>query len=76
MLRPSPLCNPTSVYMRSLMLQLALLHATSSATPPEYDVAVYGATPAGIMAAVAAARMHRSVVLLAADTHVGGMVTG
>ena len=65
-------------------LQLALLCATAVAattatamtTAHGYDVAVYGATPAGIMAAVAAARMHRSVVLLAAGTHIGGMVSG
>ena len=75
--------------MRALQLALlcaAAVAAATAATTPKataattpshgHDVAVYGATPAGIMAAVAAARMHRSVVLLAAGTHIGGMVSG
>ena len=41
-----------------------------------FDVAVYGATPAGITAAVAAARMGRNVTLLAPSMHIGGMVSG
>ena len=42
----------------------------------EYDVSVYGATPAGIITALAAARMNCSVVLLAESAHIGGMVSG
>jgi hypothetical protein len=45
----------------------------SSAVP---DVIVYGATPSGIMAAMAARRSGASVTLLAPDGRVGGMVTG
>ena len=44
-----------------------------TATP---DVVVYGATPAGIVAAVAAAREGASVRLLVPGTHIGGMMTG
>jgi 2-polyprenyl-6-methoxyphenol hydroxylase-like FAD-dependent oxidoreductase len=40
------------------------------------DVAIYGATAAGVMAAVAAARDGASVTLLEPGRHVGGMVTG
>ncbi len=40
------------------------------------DVIVYGATPAGIMASVAAAREGASVLLVEPSGHVGGMVTG
>ena len=40
------------------------------------DVAVFGATPAGMTAAVAAARAGLQVRLLAAGTRVGGMVSG
>lgn len=40
------------------------------------DVAVYGGTPSGIMAAVAAARMGESVVLVEPTRHLGGVVTG
>ena len=40
------------------------------------DVAVFGATPAGVTAAVAAARAGRRVVLLEPGRFVGGMVSG
>ena len=40
------------------------------------DVAVYGATAAGVAAAVAAREAGASVVLVAPETHVGGKVSG
>ncbi|HEX5801351.1 MAG TPA: FAD-dependent oxidoreductase [Gaiellaceae bacterium] len=40
------------------------------------DVAVYGATACGVMAAVAAAEAGASTVLVDPGTHVGGMVSG
>ena len=40
------------------------------------DVIVYGTTPSGIIAAVAAAREGKSVALIDPAHHVGGMVTG
>ncbi len=40
------------------------------------DVVVYGATPAGVIAAVAVAREGKSVLLLEPGKHVGGMVSG
>ena len=39
------------------------------------DVAVYGATPGGIAAAVAAARLGRTVLLCALEDHIGGIVS-
>jgi len=39
------------------------------------DVLVYGATPGGIAAAVAAARLGRRVVLAAHEDHIGGIIT-
>lgn len=39
----------------------------------KFDVVIYGGTPAGIAAAVAAARMGRSVALLDTHAHFGGM---
>ena len=39
----------------------------------EFDVVVVGATPGGIMAAIAAGRMGRSVVLLERSGHIGGL---
>ena len=41
-----------------------------------FDVVVYGATPGGITAAVAAARQRASVVLIEPSRHIGGMVSG
>lgn len=40
------------------------------------DVVILGATPAGVMAAVAAARHGRSVALVERHLHVGGVVSG
>ena len=40
------------------------------------DILVYGATSSGIISAVQAARMNRSVILIGADKHVGGLTTG
>ena len=40
------------------------------------EVVVYGGTPSGIMAAVAAARHGRTVALLEPSNHVGGVVSG
>src|SRR2546421_9679298 len=40
-----------------------------------WDVVVYGATPAGISAAIAAGRQGRRVVLVEPTAHIGGMMT-
>ncbi|MFH1068508.1 MAG: FAD-dependent oxidoreductase [Candidatus Glassbacteria bacterium] len=42
----------------------------------EFTVIVYGATPSGIAAAVAAARLGERVCLVAQGVHLGGMLTG
>jgi hypothetical protein len=55
----------------------ALAHAQGGEVRPRRaDVVVYGATPGGIVAAVAVAREGKSVVLLEPGTHLGGMITG
>lgn len=41
-----------------------------------HDIVVYGGTAAGVMAAVQARAMGRSVVVLEASNHVGGLTTG
>lgn len=50
--------------------------AAAGATPERYDVVVYGANPAGIMAAIAAARAGGLAVVIEPSAHVGGMVSG
>ena len=42
----------------------------------ECDVAVYGGTPAGVTAAIQAARMGKKVVFLSFNRHVGGLTSG
>ncbi len=41
-----------------------------------YDVVVLGATPAGIAAAISAARLGHQVALVERTNHIGGMMTG
>lgn len=57
---------------------MILLFAATSlkAFSNDYDIAVYGATPAGIAAAVAAAREGKKVVLIEPLNIVGGMMSG
>ena len=56
-------------------LRLVLL-AFIASTAGAADIVVYGATPAGIAAAVTAARTGRSVELLEPSARVGGLLTG
>lgn len=42
----------------------------------QYDIVVYGDTPAAIVAAVAASRQNALVALIAPNQHLGGMMTG
>ena len=41
-----------------------------------YDICIYGGTSGGVMAAVQAARMGKSVILLEPSAHLGGMTAG
>ena len=43
--------------------------------PMQTDIAIFGGTPGGIAAAIAAARLGRSVILIEPQTHIGGMST-
>jgi hypothetical protein len=64
--------------MRSLSLLLAGLALANVAVAAEddADVVVYGGTASGVIAAVAAAREGKSVILVAPERHLGGMVSG
>lgn len=42
----------------------------------QYDIVVYGATSAGIVTAIQAARLGRSVILVEPSNHLGGLTTG
>jgi hypothetical protein len=53
---------------------LLLLAAAACAHAAAFDVVIYGGSAAGVAAAVQAARMGRTVALVAPETHVGGML--
>ena len=59
-----------------LMLGVVVSVSAARAEPERGDVIVYGATPAGVCAAIAAAREGVSVLLLEPTAHVGGVNTG
>lgn len=61
-------------WLRSLGLALALFAGPGrAATIVESDICVYGGTSGGVAAAVAAARLGKSVTLVSLNNHVGGM---
>src|SRR5438309_8887249 len=68
--------------MRPLLIVLAWLSIghpftlLARAADREYDIVVYGGTSGGISAAVQAARMGCSVVLIEQGKHLGGMTSG
>src|SRR5438067_9040267 len=55
---------------------LVLCSPAAAAEPRQADVVVYGATAGGVIAAVAAGREGKTVLLLEPGRHVGGMVSG
>jgi hypothetical protein len=57
-------------------LCLSPLVSLPAAEVIQTDLCVYGATPGGVMAAVQAARLGKSAVLLEFGQHVGGMTSG
>jgi FAD dependent oxidoreductase len=60
--------------IRLALLVLALCTSRSFAT--DFDVCVYGGTAGGVAAAIQAARMGKSVVLIEPSKHIGGMTSG
>jgi hypothetical protein len=65
-------------FLAALLTALALpgLGSPARAAEREYDIVVYGGTSGGISAAVQAARLGKSVVLIEPGKHLGGMTTG
>lgn len=65
---------------KTLLLSLAWLLAYCSPPPAEesveYDVLVYGATSAGVIAAYSAAQMGKSVIIVEPTGHLGGLTSG
>jgi len=59
---------------RWLLILLCLTSSTVSGA--EYDLVVYGGTSAGVIAAVQAQKMGKSVVIVCPDKHLGGLSAG
>ena len=59
-----------------LFLPAQLVSCNGQQDVKEYDVVVYGATSGGVIAAVAAARKGKSVILIEPSSHLGGLTTG
>lgn len=62
--------------MRLARFFCLLLLSTTAVFAKDYDVIVYGATPGGISAALAASREGASVLVIEPTRWIGGMVTG
>ena len=59
-----------------LFLLLLCLVTTASAATASYDIVVYGGTSGGISAAIQAARMGKTAVLIEPTEFLGGLTTG
>jgi len=68
----SPLSKTIAVFIGAWLL----ISASHAAETNSADVIVYGSTPGGFCAAIAAAREGASVILLEPTGHIGGMNTG
>src|SRR5579883_2387142 len=57
------------------LLTLTGALGTAQTAPRPFDVVVYEATPGGIGAAIAAARLGHTVALVEVERHIGGLTT-
>ena len=63
------------IKLTGLGLVAAILSGAQPA-PAQYDIVIYGGSSAGIIAAVQAKRMGKSVVVVAPEKHLGGLSAG
>jgi len=61
-----------SKYLRQLCFAIITCLCFVSAQAQKFDVVIYGATPAGVSAAIQVARMGKTVTLLEPSAHIGG----
>jgi hypothetical protein len=62
--------------IRTLILTLIFTATVAGVQPLPVDIVIYGATSAGVMAAVQAKRMGKTVVIVGPDRHLGGLSSG
>ena len=60
----------------AVILLVLLSFSATQEPPPEFDLVVYGGTSAGVIAAVQAKRLGKSVVIVGPDRHLGGLSSG
>lgn len=60
----------------SLRVLFVWLLALTTAQAADYDLVVYGGTSAGVIAAVQAKKMGKTVVIVGPDKHLGGLSSG
>ena len=82
-LRPGPRAriaggvNPFPLFRRVLVVLLGLTSTLASAQRADSaDVVVYGGSASGVVAAVQAARMGKSVIVIEPGKHLGGLTSG
>src|SRR6188508_3304190 len=61
---------------QSFLLSLIATFLPGGLSAEQYDLVVYGGTSAGIIAAVQAKKMGKSVVVVSPDKHLGGLSSG
>ncbi|NIA30456.1 MAG: FAD-dependent oxidoreductase [Actinobacteria bacterium] len=59
-----------------LMFTVSILFIPNCTHQKQYDIVIYGGTSAGVVAAIQAARMQKSVVLIEPGKHLGGLTSG
>jgi hypothetical protein len=62
--------------MKRLLIAAVLAWSVQSVSAAEYDVVVYGGTASGVIAAVQAKKMGKTVVVVGPDKHLGGLSAG
>ena len=63
-------------FLRRVLLVSLLAGFQGKGFAAEYDLVIYGGTAAGVIAAVQAKRMGKSVIIVGPDKHLGGLSSG
>ncbi len=60
-------------WLVSVVLLVPIVRSESASADESYDLVVYGGTSAGVIAAVQAKKMGKTVVIVGPDIHLGGL---
>ncbi|PRP87879.1 hypothetical protein PROFUN_02616 [Planoprotostelium fungivorum] len=67
--------DTTMSRLSSIISLCILVSLVSSISSYQYDVVIYGTTPAAITAAIQITRMGKTVAIVGPETHIGGLTT-